>query len=261
MHITPPCLKVCLRRSGSMVGSSSSSTFSSSTGVPNWMEFSRVRTKSASVSLMIFILFFFSMFRKYLFAWPWGSIHSGQRRAVDTTMPLSTEKESAGRPLMIHSRILTGSPSTDSSENACERGTSFSPRTSIQWLVTESRYPFMNAPRYATYPDETSTSPVRLVNDTPSLSATSVHRNFSPPRPWMSCSARSSFTSHSATWAVRSRDLFSQSNSWALSESRSSTTIFSAACFCARTAIAPPNSSSAALSAACLGATTLATRS
>ncbi len=46
------------------------------------MQFSRVRTKSVSDSLMMCRLFAFSMFFTHLFAWPCGSTISGQRRAL-----------------------------------------------------------------------------------------------------------------------------------------------------------------------------------
>ena len=78
----PPCLKVCLRSSGSRIGSISSPMFSRRTGVPNWIQFSSVRTKSLSVSLMTWRLWDFSMFLIHLLAWPWGSMRSGQRRAL-----------------------------------------------------------------------------------------------------------------------------------------------------------------------------------
>lgn len=56
-------------------------TLSVLTGVPNCMQFSRVRTKSGLVSLMTCRLFAFSMFLIHLFACPCGSIINGQRRA------------------------------------------------------------------------------------------------------------------------------------------------------------------------------------
>ena len=52
------------------------------TGVPNWMQFSSVRTKSESESLMMWRLLAFSMFLIHLLAWPWGSIINGQRREL-----------------------------------------------------------------------------------------------------------------------------------------------------------------------------------
>ena len=64
------------------MGSSSSPMFSIRTGVPNWMQFSRVRTKSESVSLTTWRLLAFSMFLTHLLAWPCGSIISGHRRAL-----------------------------------------------------------------------------------------------------------------------------------------------------------------------------------
>jgi len=41
-----------------------------SPGVPNWMQFSSVRTKSPSLSLMTWRLLDFSMFFSHLLAWP-----------------------------------------------------------------------------------------------------------------------------------------------------------------------------------------------
>lgn len=58
-------------------------------------------------------------------AWAWlpcGSIISGHLRALSTTIPLSTEKESTGRPAMFHARIFTGLPSVAFKENDSEHG-------------------------------------------------------------------------------------------------------------------------------------------
>ena len=82
MQMLPPCLKVCFKSKGSRMGSKSSPMFSSSTGVPNWMQFSRVRTKSESVSLMTCRFLALSMFLIHLLAWPCGSIISGHLRAL-----------------------------------------------------------------------------------------------------------------------------------------------------------------------------------
>ncbi len=49
------------------------------------------------------------MFLTHLLAWPCGSIMSGQRRALDTMMPFSTDSVSVGRPAMVQERTLTGS--------------------------------------------------------------------------------------------------------------------------------------------------------
>ncbi len=53
-----------------------------SPGVPNWMQFSNVRTKSASLSLTTWRLLDFSMFFSHLLAWPWGSIIRGHLLAL-----------------------------------------------------------------------------------------------------------------------------------------------------------------------------------
>lgn len=52
------------------------------TGVPNWMQFSSVRTKSESESLTTCRLLAFSMFLIHLLAWPCGSINRGHRREL-----------------------------------------------------------------------------------------------------------------------------------------------------------------------------------
>lgn len=111
IQMLPACLNVCLSSSGSRIGSNSSPIFSNKiyrskaykncaiqadkqidrwtdrwtdrhTGVPNWMQFSSVRTKSESVSLMTCRLLAFSIFFTHLLAWPWGSIIRGHRRAL-----------------------------------------------------------------------------------------------------------------------------------------------------------------------------------
>jgi hypothetical protein len=38
----------------------------------------------------------------------WGSIMSGQRRALDTMMPFSTDTLSVGSPAMVHARTWAG---------------------------------------------------------------------------------------------------------------------------------------------------------
>lgn len=53
---------------------------------------------------------------------PCGSIISGHLLALSTTIPLSTEKESTGRPAMFHARIFTGLPSVAFKENDSEHG-------------------------------------------------------------------------------------------------------------------------------------------
>lgn len=53
----------------------------------------------------------------------WGSMHSGQRRPWSIAMPFSVLNSSLGRPQMFHCRILTASPSTDSSRKLGLQGT------------------------------------------------------------------------------------------------------------------------------------------
>lgn len=57
---------------------------------------------------------------------PCGSIKSGHLLEFPTMIPLSTEKESTGRPAMFQARIFTGSPSVTLRENVSEHGMCFS---------------------------------------------------------------------------------------------------------------------------------------
>eukprot|EP00959_Pyramimonas_sp_CCMP1952_P223652 4676334-Pyramimonas_sp.AAC.1 len=50
----------------------------------------------------------------------------GHLRALATMMPFSVEKASLGSPAMLHSRILTASPSVFTSANTALEGISYS---------------------------------------------------------------------------------------------------------------------------------------
>ena len=47
---------------------------------------------------------------------------SGQRRELETMMPLSMLKLSTGRPAIVQARIFTGSPRVAFRENVSEQG-------------------------------------------------------------------------------------------------------------------------------------------
>mmetsp|Transcript_24182 Transcript_24182/g.45892 ORF Transcript_24182/g.45892 Transcript_24182/m.45892 type:complete len:318 (+) Transcript_24182:74-1027(+) len=262
MHCTPPDLNVCFSSRGSSEGSSSSPTFSSRTGSPNWIAFSSVRRCSPdSDSLITLRLLARSMFFTHLFACPCGSIISGHRRALATTMPLSMEKLSLGSPAINHSRILTGSPSAVASAYFLERGMFASAHSATHCSTSSSRYFMVNAPLYDITAELTRTSPVRLVYTTPRSAATPVQRVFSPPRPPISFSARSSFLEHKSTSASSLfflSELTLSSSSIAASLSRS---VFSSDCFKRSPFITSSYPASATASSAFLGATTLATTS
>ena len=84
---------------------------------------------------------------------PWGSIISGHLRALSTTIPLSTENESTGRPAMFHARILTGLPRVAFRENDSEQGIFLTLHCSTQLDIqsweqrtkTEVRYSFFGS--------------------------------------------------------------------------------------------------------------------
>ena len=147
------------------------------------------------------------MFLTHLFACPCGSIISGHRRAFDVMMPLSIEKESLGSPSMFHARILTGSPSVSTVQRELVRARPFSARcTRDPVRDRRARGSRGERPQVRETPDAMSTSPVMLVNCSPSEATPPLQRSFSPPRPPISfsravelggasstCSAKSSF--------------------------------------------------------------------
>ena len=88
---------------------------------------------------------------------------SGHRRALLITMALSIENESLGKPSIVQSRIFTGSPRTEMSLKALVHGIFFSSHSFTHCVNTSSRYGSVNAPKYAMYPEQSNTSPVRFV--------------------------------------------------------------------------------------------------
>mmetsp|Transcript_13734 Transcript_13734/g.31761 ORF Transcript_13734/g.31761 Transcript_13734/m.31761 type:complete len:259 (-) Transcript_13734:8766-9542(-) len=201
--MTPPCLKVCRSNRGSIVGSSSSPTFSRSTGVPNWMAFSRVRTKSESLNLITLHLCSFSMFFTHLFACDSGSIISGHRRLLEIMMPFSTDRVSDGKPAMPQARICTGSASTEPIVVLGVCGMECHASFSSHSLYSAARYWPVNAPMYPIAPAACSASPTRWSYLTVRLSTDSSQRARSPPRPPMSFCARSILVEVSSTLLAR----------------------------------------------------------
>mmetsp|Transcript_15452 Transcript_15452/g.43939 ORF Transcript_15452/g.43939 Transcript_15452/m.43939 type:complete len:208 (-) Transcript_15452:3243-3866(-) len=201
------------------------------------------------------------IFLIHRFAWPCGSMQSGHRRALSTTIPFSTLNESFGRPAMIHARILTGSPKHWTRLNFSDPGTSLSIDALVQSVTAASRNSGVKAPKYAIRPLATSTSPVRLLYSRVRSLAFCVHRVFSPPSEAMSVSARSSLVSQSRTCAVRSSCSFRRSASLVLRPSSWSTTFCSSARFSFSFSITEACAASASRRDSFLGATTLATRS
>ena len=92
-------------------------------------------------------LFDFSIALTHLFACPWGSIISGQRRALAIMMPLSMLKLSLGNPAMPHSRIATGSPRHLMRENLAEDWIPASLHLFTQLSAMPSRNAIVKVPR------------------------------------------------------------------------------------------------------------------
>mmetsp|Transcript_27072 Transcript_27072/g.59096 ORF Transcript_27072/g.59096 Transcript_27072/m.59096 type:complete len:256 (-) Transcript_27072:1097-1864(-) len=188
-------------------------------------------------------------------------MQSGHRRALSSMMAFSVLNSSFGSPWMFQLRIFTGSPMKSAKLNFSLKGTSFSRFVSTHLFTVSLRYVALNAPRYAMDPAATSTSPVILGNCAPSSAAVALQRVFSPPRPSMSFSARSSLTVHSSTSASSFALLACFTLRSRSSASSLSTTSLSSACFLRSCVITFSSAISASASAAFLGATTLATRS
>mmetsp|Transcript_16562 Transcript_16562/g.49424 ORF Transcript_16562/g.49424 Transcript_16562/m.49424 type:complete len:316 (+) Transcript_16562:2994-3941(+) len=259
MTSDPPCLNVCFSSSGSSAASSTSPTFSSSTARPNRTPFSSVRSMSFSESLITSRPFSRSMFLIHLLACICGSIMSGQRRALDTMMPFSTETVSVGSPAIVHARMRTGSCSVRIRLVPALLGTPALCSSSTHSADSCARYAGVNGPEYAIAPDATTTSPIALTMSTPIWSTVACHRIFSPPRPPMSLSARCSLTVQSATCFASASFLSVASLNCASSMLIFSSTTLSLACASARLDIVDASSSCAPLSAARLGATWSAT--
>ena len=136
---TPPAMIICFNRIDSKIGSSDSGTFSSNTGLPNWIAFSRVRTKLPWFCLTTFNEFASSIFFTHLFAWPCGSIIRGQRLLRKSIMPFSIEKASFGSLLMIQDRMVTGLPSVSRRVKPVEQVIPFEVSRVDHCLIASSR--------------------------------------------------------------------------------------------------------------------------
>lgn len=107
--ICAPFLTICFNKIGSRAGSRISSMFSSRTGYPNRIEFSKVFKKFGSVNFVVCILFSAPKFFIHLLAYPWGSIIRGHLLQLKMKIPFSIDNLSAGRPYSCHSLTWTSS--------------------------------------------------------------------------------------------------------------------------------------------------------
>lgn len=113
----------------------------------------------------------------------WGDKHAtqteGQHAWVNPQyliiIPFSIEKLSVGRPAMFQSLIFTGSPSVPVTEKSSEQGILMLRQALTHCTVCSCLKAAVKAPKYATTPDDTKTSPIRFSNLIPSCFATSVH--------------------------------------------------------------------------------------
>ena len=162
MVMAPPTLTSWRASSGSSTGSSDSGTFSSSTGLPNWMALSMVRTKVAWLCLTTLRPRAASLLRIHLFAWRCGSMQSGQRPLLVIMMALSTLKLSFGSLLMTQLRTATASPRQALSLKAAAQGMRFEVSILLHSAMHSSRKAAVKAPRYAIMPALSTTSPTML---------------------------------------------------------------------------------------------------
>mmetsp|Transcript_632 Transcript_632/g.2095 ORF Transcript_632/g.2095 Transcript_632/m.2095 type:complete len:225 (+) Transcript_632:3-677(+) len=176
-------------------------------------------------------------------------------------MPLSIENESFGNPAMPHSRMETGSPRHATRENLALDGIPADLHAATHFCEIPSRNAIVNVPRYEIIPAAMSMSPVRFWKSSPSWCARTVQWSRCPPKPLISFSARSSFTTQSSTSS--SKRFFSRMESSSCFSSAASADMIpsSSSCFTFRAAMILLYSLSAASNAIFLGTTILITRS
>mmetsp|Transcript_47092 Transcript_47092/g.87775 ORF Transcript_47092/g.87775 Transcript_47092/m.87775 type:complete len:268 (-) Transcript_47092:1348-2151(-) len=256
----PPCLKICFSKSGSSAGSSTSPMFSSITARPNLTPLASVRRKSLSLSLIRSSPESFSVFLIHLLACPWGSMKSGQRRALETMMPFSVDTMSLGRPAICHARTLTGSDSTLVMLTWGVCGMLISSMNFDHTALRSRRNSGVKTPEYATEPLATTTSPTTLCKSTVRDSIVASQRVFSPPSPPISLPARSSCASHRSTCAARSCFFLLASSKELCRLANLSSTFLSVAFASANSPMVTAREACASASLARLGATPTDTR-
>ena len=143
-----PVLTNCFSRIGSNTGSSSSSTFSISRGLPKLRHSSRYSLKPLCVSDVIFSWFLMFLLVSQDFPWPCGSMSRGYLVALVTMSAFWMLKSSTGRPWRFHSPISDSSVrksvmDIDSVTGICDSTQSFS-KTSLRSI---SRYSLLKGPR------------------------------------------------------------------------------------------------------------------
>ena len=167
---------------------------------------------------------------------PWGSIIRGHLLELDTTIPLSMEKESTGNPAICHALILTGSPSVALREKLAEQRIflslhifSQSAMHSYMHKGNTTQTPSLETAHVSEVNSECSKichytswqqyissdvkiskryailyhKSLRIYYRSPSTLAASPHRSFSPPRPPISFSALSSFLEQRSMFCSR----------------------------------------------------------
>mmetsp|Transcript_17849 Transcript_17849/g.51968 ORF Transcript_17849/g.51968 Transcript_17849/m.51968 type:complete len:263 (-) Transcript_17849:597-1385(-) len=104
-----PFFCTCLSSTGSMIGSSSSSTFSIMRGVPIIMASSRWLRNFFSMSCVTLRPFTSSLFLSHWRPWPCGSMRSGHLDDRVTIIPFCTDSSSDGRPSSAQSPTVLSS--------------------------------------------------------------------------------------------------------------------------------------------------------
>ena len=117
-----PLRTIRFSRMGSSRGSSSSSMFSMSMGLPKDMQSSRWFRKFLSLSVVTFIAFTSSRFLIHCEPWPCGSTSTGYRVARVVIMPFWMLSSSVGKPCRFHSPISDSSTKKRVTSRFCVTG-------------------------------------------------------------------------------------------------------------------------------------------
>mmetsp|Transcript_72373 Transcript_72373/g.156510 ORF Transcript_72373/g.156510 Transcript_72373/m.156510 type:complete len:243 (-) Transcript_72373:2505-3233(-) len=229
-----PFFTTAFSSTGSRIGSTSFSTFSMSRQRPSPIVNSIWSLSSLLDSVVTHIIRFweiraFSRCRIQRFAWPCGSTISGYRDERVTMMPFWTESSSLGSPSKAHSPTVAESI-RKLTRSALSLAGTFLACVSFQYSAySMSRYSELKGPQYTTKAQMQATSPTRRLRRRAKFLESSVHRAFSPERPfrslfaasiWRCIAAALSWRAFIAAWALPSSTF---------SSSTSSSTFFSSA--------------------------------
>ena len=254
-----PDFWIALSSTGSRIGSSSSSTFSSSSGSPKAIESSSALRKRLSPSEVTRSRFASSRFLIHATPCPCGSIISGHLVLCVTMMPFWMLNSSDGSPSCAQSPIVPASAMNDVIARPVVNGIFRFSRSGWNFSsIRMRRNSALNGPAYDVNAHASATSPARRRISSANASESAVQRTRSPESPPISLFAASIrlFVASASAWIFA----FSAIASSNCAVIRSRSAWHSSSWFCARSNLfcAMRSFPSAAATSAIFGFTSLA---